>query len=436
MHQPIKRSLQVLASALLYSSTAMAASALTAQESDPVRLGWMTGAPPSPEKRIMQPQSNFFTFPKLRWTVCHIRELMPTQQVSRGLAGSEPLEYRLDAEIDNLMFTPLGADKPISWKQSLNANYTDGLLVLHKGKVVYEYYSGCLNEKKKHAAMSMTKSLMGLLAEIMIADGTLDDTAFVESILPELKGSGFEGASVRQVLDMTTGLQFSENYTDPNADIWVYSKAASPLPKSKDYRGPEGYFEYLATVSPQGQHGERFGYKTINSDVLGWILSRISGKEVTELLSEQIWEKIGAEQDAYMTVDAIGTPFAGGGLSAGLRDMARIGQLMLQEGQFGGQQVFPAEVVASIRAGADTSAFARAGYDTLPGGSYKSMWWVLHNKLDAYAARGVYGQTLYIAPKADMVIARFASFPTAANRQIDPTSLPAYEALGEYLMQR
>lgn len=422
----------------LISGTANAASTapLNATDSDPVKLGWMQGFPPSADKLIMQPESDFFSFPKLRWTVCHIRQLMPTKQVSRGLGAPEPFNYALDNNIDNLRFTPLGSSTQMTWQDSLDANYTDGILVLHKGVVVYEKYRGCLDEAGKHAAMSMTKSVTGLLAEMLVEEGKLDANAKVATIVPELANSDFASATVRQVMDMTTALQYSEDYADPNADIWLYSKAASPLPKPQGYTGPNGYFEYLTTVKQQGSHGEVFGYKTINSDALGWIIARTSGQDFTALLSERIWRQLGAEQDAYMTVDAKGTPFAGGGLSAGMRDLGRLGQLMLNEGKFNGKQLIPKAVIDNIRAGGDKKAFAKAGYRTLPGGSYRSMWWLLHNKHGAYAARGVHGQTIYIDPTAQMVIVRFASFPTAKNAQIDPTSLPAFQALAEYLLQQ
>ena len=408
---------------------------LSAEESDPNQLGWMTGFPPPPEKLIMQPESDFFSFPKLRWTVCHIRELMPTKQVSRGISPPIPLEYAIDKNIDDVSFTPLGGGKPMTWEKSLSTNYTDGILIIHKGKVVYERYFGCLDETGKHAAMSMTKSLTGLLAEILVAEGQLDESARVTSIVPELASSAFGNATVRQVMDMTTALDYSEDYADPEADIWAYSTAASPLPKPKDYKGPNGYFEYLQTVQGDGIHGETFGYRTINTDALGWIISRTTGKDLTELLSERIWSKIGAEQDAYMTVDAIGTPFAGGGLSAGLRDLGRIGLLILNGGKLNDKRLFPREVVKNIRSGGDKRAFAKAGYRTLEAGSYRSMWWVFHNKHGAFSARGVHGQTIYVDPTAEMVIVRFASFPTASNSQIDPTSLPAYQAVAKYLIK-
>ena len=409
---------------------------LTAKQSDPQTLGWMQGFPPPADKLITQPSSNFFSFPKLRWTVCHIRELMPTTDVSRGIGAPSKLSYALDKNIDAITFMPTNSKRPMTWKQSLDANYTDGIMVMHHGKVVYERQNGCLNELGNHAAMSMTKSMTGLLAEILVTEGKLDDKALVASIIPELKNSGFGDATVRQVMDMTTALDYSEDYADPNADIWKYSEAASPLPKPKDYKGPNGYFEYLQTVKKNGEHGEAFNYRTINSDALGWIISRTTGKAVNALLSERIWQKIGAEQSAYMTVDAKGTPFAGGGLSAGLHDMARIGSLMLNKGEINGERLFPAAVVDNIEAGGDKEAFAKADYKQLTNGSYTSMWWLFNNPTPIYAARGVHGQTVYVDPAADMVIVRFASYPDASNGKIDPTSLPAYKAVANYLIRK
>ncbi|MCG3871673.1 serine hydrolase [Psychrobacter sp. Ps7] len=409
---------------------------LTAKQSDPQTLGWMQGFPPPADKLITQPSSNFFSFPKLRWTVCHIRELMPTTDVSRGIGAPSKLSYALDKNIDAITFMPTNSKRPMTWKQSLDANYTDGIMIMHHGKVVYERQNGCLNELGNHAAMSMTKSMTGLLAEILVTEGKLDDKALVASIIPELKNSGFGDATVRQVMDMTTALDYSEDYADPNADIWKYSEAASPLPKPKDYKGPNGYFEYLQTVKKNGEHGEAFNYRTINSDALGWIISRTTGKAVNELLSERIWQKIGAEQSAYMTVDAKGTPFAGGGLSAGLHDMARIGSLMLNKGEINGERLFPATVVDNIEAGGDKEAFAKADYKQLTNGSYTSMWWLFNNPTPIYAARGVHGQTVYVDPAADMVIVRFASYPDASNGKIDPTSLPAYKAVANYLIKK
>ncbi len=438
------RGLAVLAwlVAMQWAAGASAADYLDARASDPKVMGWMQGFPPPSERLITQPDANYFGFPRLRWSVCHLREFLPTEVVSRGLGAPVPLEYldagefeRVREAIDALEFMPMNGERKMTWEESLYANYTDGMLILHRGRVVYERYFGCLEEDGKHAAMSMTKSVTGLLAEIMVAEGTLDDSLEVTQIIPEIGDSAFADATVRQVMDMTTGVKYSEDYSDPKADIWLYSAAASPMPKPADYRGPNGYWQYLQQVQPQGRHGAAFHYKTINSDMLGWIVSRVSGKAVTELASERLWRRMGAEQDAYQTVDGLGVPFAGGGLTAGLRDLGRLGLLMLNEGEINGVRLFPAAVVRKIRAGGDRDKFGD-GFPTLAGGSYTSQWWVLHNAHGAFAARGVHGQTIYVDPAAEMVLVRFASYPRAQNGSIDPTSLPAYQAVAEYLMSR
>lgn len=166
-------------------------------------------------------------------------------------------------------------------------------------------------------------------------------------------------------------------------------------------------------------------------------MRRASGKPLAQLLSERIWSRIGAEQDAYFMVDRIGTESGGGGLNTTLRDLARFGELMRNEGRAAsGQQVLPRAVVQDIRRGADPAKFVKAGYATLPGWSYRNMWWVSHNPNGAYMARGIHGQAIYIDPKAQMVVVRYASHPIAGNAGIDPTSLPMYQALADALTTR
>ncbi len=407
----------------------------TAENSDPKLWEWMVGSPPPPDRVIRFEDNSFAQFPQWRWSVCNFQQLMPTKMISRGLSPISPLEIAEIEDLDDITFTPLGQTEPMTWKESLTANFTDGLLVMHHGKVVYETYAGCLAPTNWHGAMSMTKSFIGLLGEMLVVEGQLDDTKLVRDYIPELTESAFGDATVRQVMDMTTGLQYSEDYADPNAEIWQHAAAGNPLPKPEDYTGPRTYFEFLQTVQKQGVHGRSFAYKTINTDVLGWLISRVTGQSVAEVLSERVWSQLGTELDAFISVDSIGTPFAGGGLNAGLRDMARFGQMLLNNGRIGEEQVIPEAAIASIRRGGSRQAFADAGYSLLDGWSYRGMWWITHNDHGAYMARGVHGQALYIDPTADMVIARFASHPVAGNAVIDPTSLPAYEALADYLMQ-
>tara|TARA_B100000900_G_scaffold406657_1_gene418026 strand:+ start:1329 stop:2357 length:1029 start_codon:yes stop_codon:yes gene_type:complete len=336
--------------------------------------------------------------------------------------------------IDGVTFRPINTDEPMTWHDSLDANYTDGIVVVHRGEIVYEYYSGCLDRAGRHGAMSVTKSFVGLIGETLIAEGILDDQKPVGEYVPELIRSAFGSATLREVMDMTTALDYSENYADPESDIWLYAAAGNPAPKPASYTGPRSLYEFLAGVEQDGEHGEKFVYKSINTDVLAWVIARASGKDFIEHLSERIWKPLGMEQEADMMVDSLGTPFAAGGLSLSLRDAARFGQLMLQKGAWNGNQIIPSKAVFSIMNGGDRSKFREAGYETLPGGSYGSQWWSLHNENGAYSARGIHGQAIYIDPAADMVIARFASHPVSFNAAIDPNSLPAYQAVANYLI--
>ncbi len=408
---------------------------LDAAASDPVTMGWMQGSPPPPDKVIQFATGGTVRFPQTRWSFSNIRQMGPTTNVWRGAAPVSLLPRAERADIDTLSFQVLGSGETMSWAQSLLANYTDGIVVLHKGRIVYERYFGALKPAGQHIAMSVTKSFFGTIGATLVADGTLDENAPVAKYVPELKDTGFGDATVRQILDMTTGIKYSENYADPKAEIWDHVRAGGIVPRPAGYDGPKSFYEFLQTVKKEGEHGQAFAYKTVNSDALGWIIRRATGKSVGENLQERIWSKLGMEQDAYFVVDTVGSEFAGGGLNAGLRDMARFGEMMRLDGKFNGQQIVPASVVADIRKGGDKANFAKAGYGSLPGWSYRDMWWVSHNAHGAFAARGVNGQAIYIDPKAEMVIARFGSHPVAANAANDPVSLPAYQALADFLMK-
>ena len=168
--------------------------------------------------------------------------------------------------------------------------------------------------------------------------------------------------------------------------------------------------------------------------MVGWLIARVTLAPPHEVLRDRIWSVLGAEDDAHLQVDSAGTPLVAVALNARLRDLARFGEMLRRDGAYNGRQIVPAAVVADLRRGGDRDAFARAGYATLPGWSYHHQWWLSHNEHGAYTARGIHGQAIYVDPKAEMVIARFASHPLASNVNLDPTSLPAYHALARHLM--
>jgi CubicO group peptidase (beta-lactamase class C family) len=421
---------------LFFCAGCVAAQALDARASDPVALGWMIGTPPPSDKTIRFADGSSSAFPQIRWTYSNIRQLVPTKVIARG--GRATLEFpRAErAGIDAISFQTLGSARTMTWAESLQANFTDGILILHRGRIVYERYFGVLKPDIQHIAFSVSKSFVATIAASLIAEGVLDEHAPVSKYVPELAGSGFGDATIRQLLDMTTGLKYSEDYEDAHSPIVAFSMANGFLPRPANYQGPNSSYAYLPTLGKEYPHGERFSYKTVNTDGLAWVISRVTRKSLSDLMRERFWSRLGVEQDAYFTVDPVGTEFAGGGLNLTLRDMARFGEMMRLGGRWQGQQIVPTAAIDDIRRGGDRELFAKAGYKTLPGWSYRSMWWISHNGDGAYCARGVHGQLIYIDQKAEMVIVRFASHPMAANVNLDPTSLPAFEAVAKHLMRR
>ncbi|VVE42678.1 6-aminohexanoate hydrolase [Pandoraea anapnoica] len=414
------------------SISAMASAPVDNAELNPT--SWMQGSPPSPDASITLDNGGF-VYPKNRWSFSNMRRLMPSANVWRGDGQPSPLvrSQHISSPIGDVTFADLNGVRH-KFSDLMQVTDADGIIVLHKGKVVYEEYAGVLKSEMPHAVMSVTKSIVGTIAAMLVEDGRLDADAQVTQYVPELAGSAFDGATVRQVMDMTIGVQYSEQYSDPSAQIWAYFRAAGVIKRPDGYVGPTNLYDFLKTLKRNGEHGAAFAYKTPDAEVLGWIIKRSTGRPLSELVSAMIWQPMGAQDDAYFDVDSQGTECAGGGFNATLRDLARFGEVMRNEGRYNGRQIVPARVVAEIRGGGDRGKFAMAGFKTLPGWSYKDMWWVSGDDHGAYEARGIFGQAIYVDPEAEMTIVRLASTKLPANGANDWITLPAFRAVGEFLM--
>jgi CubicO group peptidase (beta-lactamase class C family) len=430
--------LAVVLVVMAHAATARAADAPpvfpSAAETDPLKLGWMVGFPPPPERQIRFDDGSHYRFPQWRWSFSHWRELLPSAAVSRGTGPVAPLARAERDDLDAVTFVPLGATTPRSWADSLAANYTDGIVVLHRGRIVYERYFGALTAERPHIAFSVTKSFIGTLAAMLVAEGKLDETAPVSRYLPELALSGFGDATVGQVLDMTTALDFSENYVGGSDSFLAFARAAGVFQRPAADTGPSSVVQFLPTIARKGRHGEAFTYRSPNTEVLGWLIARVTGQRPEVVLQERIWSRLGAESAAFIALDPSGAAVSSGGFNCQLRDLARFGEMIRLQGRYNGQQIVPAAVIADIRKGGSPAAFVPAGYQTLPGWSYRKQWWISHDDHGAFMARGIHGQAIYIDPQAEMVIARFASHPLAGNMNLDPMSLPAYRAIADRLM--
>jgi CubicO group peptidase (beta-lactamase class C family) len=394
---------------------------------DPVKLELMQGFPPSPEKVVRL--GSLLRFPNGRWGFHHLRELGPTAQVWRGdertaAAPETPQEIGALAFDDDKGGKTTLAD----WQRT---TYTDGLLVLHKGSVVYQKrYSG-MAAHQPHALFSMSKSFTGLLATMVIKEGLVDPNALVSKYLPELKDSAWADATVQQTLDMTTGVAFREDFRDPTSGIFQYLFAAGMVPAPASYSGPKTIPEFLATVKKEGEHGAGFKYKTVDTEVMGWLLQRVTGKSYAALLSERIWSKIGAQDDAYVWVDPIGSQITSVGLSATLRDLGRLGETIRTQGRFNGRQVIPQAVIAEIRKGGDTDKFKANGQAMRAGYSYHNQWWIPHDRDGTFEMKGLFGQHMHINPAAELVIIKLSTHPagdTSFTHDIDRRAFAAIAA--------
>ena len=291
-----------------------------------------------------------------------------------------------------------------SAKDFLDSTSTDGFLILMGDQIVHESYRGDYGPNSRHIAMSISKSFCGALASIVLDAGTLAEHTLVCTVVPELSGGLFEGATVRHLLDMTAAPRYGMNYLDPKSEVNGGDRAAGWRPRiSGDIPGTR---DYLSSLRGHGRHGARFQYCSATTEALAWVLERASGVPYPELMSRSLWSRIGAEDDALITVDEFGDPYACAGMVMRLRDLARFGRLMLNEGAFEGSQIVPSAWIDQIRAGGACSTDEPVGSTR---GTYKNQWWVAGDTNGSFYGAGIFGQYLWLDPATDVVIAKFSS---------------------------
>ena len=360
-----------------------------------------------------------------------------TAMVSRRSTPAKKL-ISAPVDLDGFSFSGLrdGKQSTMSLTDYLDGTHTDALLVLHNGKIVFERYYNGMAPYQRHLMMSVTKSFAGTLTAMLIAEGKIDETQRVSQYIPELAGSGLGSVTVRDVLDMRTGIRYSEEYADPDADVWKYLSAIELLPRPEGYTGPETIREYLPLMEQVEEANGYFEYTTPLSEVLVWLVTNVTGKPFHEVLSERIWSQLGMEYDAQFLTESSNQALGGSGLSATARDMARFGQMILQRGTYNGRQVMAPEVVEGFIEGGDREAFERhaSRNSAEEGFSYRDQWWNTHNAHNAFTAWGVHGQFVYIDPTANVVIVKQSSLPQAMLPFASNNDFLFFHALSKKLM--
>ncbi len=422
-------------------------------------LRLMEGCPPPKEKLISL--NNWDSPPFNRWSFQHMSELFPVARISRGpgsaselpkVGGSsdqnvpgknvpgknvpdkkEPDKKLSEKELDSVKFELLDG-RIITLGSFLTETYTDGFMVMHKGEVVSEKYFNGMQPNTLHLLQSVSKTMVGSLVGILIGQGKIDPQTKIGEYVPELAKSGYGDARVQDVLDMRTGVKFNEDYTDPNAEF-IQLDIASGWRGRGDRTCPDTIYGLLESIPKERQHGEYFQYRSVDSDVLGWVCERTGGARLATLLSREIWSKLGAEQDANVTLDRVGTCLADGGISTSLRDLTRFAQMHLHNGFFNGQQIVPEAFIKASRHGS-TEAFKvlYSGFvEHYPNAAYSNQCWVSDSEQGIYSARGVFGQYIYVDPGAEITIVKFSTWPDFLNPEWSVNTYRAYSAISNAL---
>ena len=329
-----------------------------------------------------------------------MRELIPSADIAHDPQRVRALERRprdLDIRVEP------DAGEPLTLAQFLAETQTDAFAVLHRGALIYEYYRDGVPPGAPHILMSVSKSMLGLLFGRL----GIDAERRVADLLPEVRDTAYQGATLRHLLDMRAGIAFDEDYLATSGTIVEYRKATAWNPLLPGDAPSDLHSFYRQLTKRDGAHGGRFHYISPNTDLLGWAIERATGARFAELMSEHVWQPIGAERDAYITVDRRGAARAAGGMCATARDLARVGQWMIEE---------RSAWVDDIQSGGERAAWDAGSFVAyFPGMPmrYRSQWYILEangkNEAPLIFGLGIHGQNLFVDRKNQLVIAKLSS---------------------------
>ncbi|MDN5834567.1 MAG: beta-lactamase family protein [Brevibacterium sp.] len=369
----------------------------------------------------------------VRWSFQHIDQVLPTTSISRGAGPVAELPVALQdlgqVEVPKTEFSAARSVRSV-----IETSDTDAWMVMHNGTVLTEEYFSTMAPETEHLLMSVSKSLVGTVAGVLVGAGDLDPNRLVTDYVPQLASSGYAGATVRHILDMRSGIRFSENYLDPKSEVRQIEEAIGWSETSSEGR-PRGMYEFLTTLEAKSEHGGVYEYRSCESDVLGWVCEKVAGESMQALMSRVLWSRIGAERDALIATDQYGVGMFDGGINTTLRDLARFGYLYANRGvSLTGEQVAPTSWIGDTLTGdADSrQAFADGPDDNrMPGGMYRNQFWFPFPDSHAFLALGIHGQMIYMNPGANFVGVKLSSWglPQDAGK-LFPT-IRAFDALAK-----
>ncbi len=368
----------------------------------------MHGFPPAPDHQVTL--TNWRSPPYNRWSFQHVRELVPTAEIANFPDDVWDLPVS-PTDLSGLLPDPDNAPQ-LSFSQFLTETGTDGLVILHRGRIVFEHYAHGMTSDTPHILMSVSKSLLALLAGILTGQGHLAPGRLVTDFVPELGGTAYCGATVRDLLDMRAGVQFDEDYLATSGPIIEYRRATNWNPPSPGDTPSDLRSWFCRLTETQGVHGGMFHYISPNTDLLGWVIERATGQRFADLLSDLLWKPMGAMRSACITVDRLGAPRCAGGISASVRDLARVGQLIVQAGRRGDRQIVPGDWISDIMRNGDRAAWEAGRFAACFPGlpiAYRSQWYSVQEETPLLFGFGIHGQHLFVDPQCELVISKVSS---------------------------
>ncbi len=379
-----------------------------------------------------------------RWAYWHVKEIMPTLPIPRQTGPSHELIPATAPTVATDVTLTSVDGSVVTAGQVMTDTYTDAYIVMHDGALVAEWYAPEGAPDRTHAVMSVSKSVVGCVAAALVDRNLLDTDQPVTEYVPELAASGYADATVRHVLDMRSGVRFREDYLDPEAEVRVLGRliGSAPLPGAAS---PRGVYQYLAGLSAEAPHGQRFLYRSAETDVLGWVCERAAGKPMAELISTLIWQPLGAEFDAEIICDGLGTAVHDGGMCATARDLARFGQMLLDGGSVPDEGVGKRTVIGSrwlreawaVDADARSVFVASPAEVSMPGGWYRNQFWFRPGPYgDVLLCQGIYGQLVHVTRRTRTVCVKLSSWPEPQNPGYSQNTLRAFDAIAGALAGR
>ena len=352
--------------------------------------------------------SNWRNAPYSSWTFQNVSEIVPTAIIAgNGLPEPAPKSLGSFAEM-----TVTGADgTDISLSAFLAQSNTDSFVVMRDSAIIAEWHAPTCDPLKPHLIFSVSKSITGILAGILIGDGLINESDHISKFVPETLGAAYGDATLRNLLDMEVALDFDENYLDKTGGFDRYRRSTGWNPDDAAQSSTD-LKTFLCTIKKsKAEHGVTHAYRSPNTDMVGIVLERAAGKRIPQLISELIWKPMGAHSDAHVTVDRIGTSRTAGGISVTPRDLARFGDMV----RLDGNGVVGQDWIADLWTGGSREAWRNGDQaDHFPQGSYRSFWY--ETGMGELAAIGIHGQWIWIDPKTKTVIVKLSSqiLPTDA----------------------